>query len=306
MLSLISSMKEKSSLVVIDNSYLTWLEDTEFDYLNHKCQLKYLRYELYSTNKVRDIQDFKDSRSYKHMEYIEDSDNKQYIQVRYNFGYLTKQINLGDNLVIFEIDSNELIEYSIDSWVNLSDKNCDNVFSLSKLYDLYKNYCFYDLHTKFSGHEPGYQYIQYESEGFKNLDARLRRKYKLKTWKSDPIENHYRDVRVYKYFEYLDRIQVKTSSENLCLDQSLEPNKIVNQCLELSDKLFKYRKLAFESYLFCHVMQRNVPIDYVSEWNKLGKYMYYIKIGDKNLPMFVKAEWKLDNELRNSQTWRRI
>ena len=81
MLSLISSMKEKNSLVVIDNSYLTWLEDTEFDYLNHKCQLKYLRYELYNTNKVRDIQDFKDGRSYNHVEYIEDSDNKQYIQV---------------------------------------------------------------------------------------------------------------------------------------------------------------------------------------------------------------------------------
>jgi len=30
-------MKEKNSLVIIDNSYLTWLEDTEFDYLNHKC-----------------------------------------------------------------------------------------------------------------------------------------------------------------------------------------------------------------------------------------------------------------------------
>jgi len=53
-------------------------------------------------------------------------------------------------------------------------------------------------------------------------------------------------------------------------------------------------------------MERSVPIDYVNEWNKLGKYMYYIKIGDKNLPMFVKAEWKLDNELRNSQTWRGV
>ena len=52
-------------------------------------------------------------------------------------------------------------------------------------------------------------------------------------------------------------------------------------------------------------MQRSVPKDYIDEWDKLGKSLYYIKIEDKHLPLFVKAEWKLDNELASNQTWRR-
>lgn len=296
MLSLISQAKEKNSVVVIDDTYLTWLDDINFDYVHHICYISYLKYDKYTTDKVRCLDKDK---GYNHVDYIEGTDNVQYIQIRYNFEYLTKQITLGDSLVIFEIDSGKLIKYSIDSWVNHEDKNDNDVFSLIELYNLYKNYCFYDLHTKFSGHESGYQYVQYE-EGFNNVDDKLRKKYKLNTWKSKPTINHYRDVRVYKYFDYIQRIQGRAVSEEGCYNSESQEN------IQISDKLFKYRKLAFESYLFCHLMNRSIPIDYQDDWNKLGKSMYYIKIGDKNLPMFIKAEWRLDNKLISHQTWRRL
>lgn len=300
LLDLVTQLNEKTSLVVIDNTYLTWLEDIEFDYMRHRCYIPYMAYSLYNQNVKRDIDR---NQGYNHIDYIEkpdgdigNNDNNsgafkdnhiiQYARIRYNFEYLTRDIQIGDSLIIFDLDSNEFCRYIIKSWINHPAESRVDIFSLKMLYELYKGYSFYDMETEFSRHESGYTYINFNGKAFKNTENTLRQSFGLKTWKELPIENDHRDVRVYKYFDYINRVG----------QDSIQT---------FGEKLFKYRRLAFESYLFCHIMQRSVPADYIDEWDKLGKSLYYIKTGDKHLPLFVKAEWKLDNELASNQTWRR-
>lgn len=73
----------------------------------------------------------------------------------------------------------------------------------------------------------------------------------------------------------------------------------------LSDKIFKYRRLAFESYLYCCLKSGKTPIDNKSDWDKLGETKYYIKISDGRIPLFIKCEWVDTNKLKSTVTWRK-
>lgn len=162
LLKLISSIEEKTKLVVIDGQYLTWLEDIRFDYIKHICYTPYLKFDLFSQNIVRNVDK---NKGHNHIDYFEykdtnsDNDYIQFLSIKYNFEYLIKQVKIGDSLIIYDLKNDEIQRYIISSWVNHQDKNDISVFSLKRLYNLYKEYCFYDMITEFSGHESGYTYI---------------------------------------------------------------------------------------------------------------------------------------------------
>lgn len=305
MIELISEIDEKDNLVIMDGKYLTWLEDIKFNYVKHTCKLPYIKFSLFSTSKERDA---RRNKAHNHIEYVEKAhsytvnknresiniqNSKQFMLIRYDFEYLMKEINLGDDLIIFNLKNDKITRYIIKSWVNHQSKNQICVFSIERLYNLYKEYSFYDIKTEFSGHESGYTYINIESNRLKNPERTIRKSFGLPEWKSEPIEVDYRDVRVYKYFDYISRI-----SKSIGVDST---------DISLQAKLFKYRRLAFESYLYCHIIGNSLPqdIDKYPEWEKLGKTLDYIKISDGNLPFFIKAEWKPDNKLNIKKTWRR-
>lgn len=268
---LVENISEKDNLIIIDNQYITWLEDLEFDYRNKVCSIVYYSYDLYKTSLKVNI---KRSKADNHLEY----DENNCVLVRYNYELNRIQIKLGSNLRIYNISSDKLYEYTIKSWIK-------SEFSLSKLYSLYRNYCYYDMKTEFSSHEGGYTYILKQLNSFKNKDAKFRNEFKLKTWKEKPISNNYNDVRVYEYFSYI--------------------NKIGNSEIEISMKLFKYRRLDFESYLFCCMQEGIEPVDSSEDWNRLGKSLHYIKISDGKLPLFIKCEWLNTNNMINTATWRK-
>lgn len=313
MIELIDNMEEKNSLVVIDGEYLTWLEEIKFNYLSHTCKLPYLKFIKYKTDKERNTgrnkshnhidytySESDDSADEKNVKSVSIQNRKQFMIIRYNFEYLMKQIKLNDSLIIFDLKNDKIKRYIIKSWVNQQSKNDVCVFSIEKLYKLYKEYSFYDIRTEFSEHESGYTYINFENRKFKNTENTIRNRLGLKTWKTSPVDEEYRDVRVYRYFDYISRI---SKYEN----QRKTYENFESMGTALSTRLFKYRRLNFESYLYCHFMQKSIPsdLDRFPEWKKLGKTLEYIKVSDGTLPMFIKAEWIPESTLKIDKTWRR-
>lgn len=295
---LVSNLKQKNSLVIIDNTYLTWLDDIEFDYVHKECRLPYLVYSEFKTTKQRNIQYYK---SHNHLDYTVDNNGKQFIKVRYNYEQKFIDVKPGISLLIYELDKEKIIRYDIVSWVDTSSKEGINTFQINEIYRRYREYCYRDMESEFSEHESGYTYISLSIKQFSNTEKDLRRAYNLGTWKVEPVEKTYRDVRVYNYLDYISRIS--SGKQSQVQSQGYE--------YKLQSKLFKYRRLEFESYLFSHLMQHQVPedIQLYPLWNKLYSEhngLGYIKISDGVIPFFIKAEWLSARTPNKNKTWRRI
>ena len=279
--SLFKQIEPKRNLVVINSKYLTWLEDVNFDYLHHKAYIKYYTYKQQITDKRVKVD--KLSKDDEHLEYKKNG----VVYVRYAYEYKTLELKLGRELTIYNLDTNTLIKYKITRYVDE-----DFEFSLEHLYSLYKNYCYKDMYSEFGQHEGGYTFIYKELPQFKNKDVSLRKRYKLPTWSDNKTssfhkndEESYRDTRVYEYTTYV--------------------SKMGDSYKESSD-LYKYRRLAFELYLYCSASANKTPIDAAEyAWETLGKTAHYIKMNDGTVPFFVKCEWFNNNTLKNNVTWRR-
>lgn len=265
------NINKKENLIVIDNKYLTWLDDTIFNYRDKKCYIQYFSYETFKTNLNVHIKYKPDN----HLDY----DNESKILIRHNFSLNKLYINLGIKLNVYNINTDMLTEYTLDKWI-------DEDFDINKIYDLYLDYCYYDANTNFSCHDSGYTYISKRFEGIYNKDRELRYKFMLDTWHNKFIlqEKDYRDTRIYKYFTYIDKIK--------------------NTDIIISDKEFRYRRLNFEVYLYCCLRSQKRPINIDNKWDKLGKSLSYVKIEHRKIPMFIKCEWLDNNELEVNTTWR--
>ncbi len=262
---------EKNSVVIIDNRYLTWIEDIQ---LNYRDKIVSIPYYTYKKEAIGPIEEISTEKSYyDHIEIMGDN----MVNIKYEYELMEMELRIGTKLVIYNVKNDEKIEYNITRWANTE-------FSISKLYELYKQYCYYDMQEENRQHEGGYTYISKNVEKIYNKEEALRKRYKLKTYKEKRELKDYRDVRIYRYDQYISRV----SNED-----------------KISEKLFKYRKLDFESYLFCNLRENNKPVDCCS-WDELGKSRKYIKVTDGHIPFFIKHEWLNTTEIKSNETWRHL
>lgn len=205
-------------IVVIDNKWVTWLNDIVFNYRDKECYIPYYSYKEYL------IEDrvFKTNNK-GHLILTGDG-----LKIRYEYNY--NKMNITDGKVRLHcVDMSTLDKLVIvtDGWAD------DNSIDLDKLYKLYINSCYKDDDFLVNKHAGGYHYINKSIKAFDNKEKKLREQYSLCAFAMDSIyDKDYRDVRQYSYEEV---IKLKGLINNI--------------------ELYRERRLRFESYLYCCLRQ---------------------------------------------------
>lgn len=227
-------------VVIIDNQWITWLNDIEFNYRDKKIILPYYTYNIYKLN------DAKHHRS-NYKGHLILKDNTLYI--RYNYTY--RELELHDcniSLTVYNIESNEKLRLEAHTW--LSDTRVD----MNKLYKLYIESSFKEDDFLYNKHSGGYHYITKFVKNIKNTEQMYRKQLELDDYTPDNIfPTDYRDVRNYKYDEI-----------------------ITNHGLVSTIELYKIRRLRFEVYLYCSIRASLIS----KEYPELGKTKRIVKYGN--------------------------
>lgn len=243
-----------NTAVIIDNTFISFIRDIQFNYANHIIELPYMEY---------DIKVIESKTTNKH---IIRKDSKE-VYVRYNYEYNKKQIKIGDTLKILSI-ANEKITISqikITSYTGSLEEA-----STEKLLELYHNYCYQDDDYRLTKHLEGYTYLTKNFINVKNKENYLRKSFNLPTYKDDihPKEIDYRDVREYRADQLMQNTALWLSSSNS------EPYQI--------------RRLRFESYLYC-TLAEHLKFKEEDIYSKL-KHKKIYKIGVEK-PLILKNYW---------------
>lgn len=205
-------------IVVIDNKWVTWLNDIVFNYRDKECYIPYYSYKEYL------IEDrvFKTNNK-GHLILTDDG-----LKIRYEYKY--NKMNITDGKVRLHcVDMSTLDKLVIvtDGWAD------DDSIDLDKLYKLYINSCYKDDDFLVNKHAGGYHYINKSIKAFDNKEKKLREQYSLCAFAMDMVyDKDYRDVRQYSYEEV---IKLKGLINNI--------------------ELYRERRLRFESYLYCCLRQ---------------------------------------------------
>lgn len=265
--SFISNVDLASTLVVVDNKWLTWLDDIVFNYRDKKCYIHYWKYDIIPLDEnlvKRDI-----------YQYLIEINNTFYL--RYNYEYCTLNINLDTELSLYNLKLDKRYKAKFADWVN------ETEFNLDKLYQLYVKSCFYD-DKLLQSREQGRYYIDKFSKKLSNRELRLRSELGVPTFKNKKhldTDRDYRDVRNYR----IEELQAKYG------------------IVETID-CYKHRRIYFDSYLYC-IMRANILSnnkEFNKEFNKLNKPDKILKYGD-SIKLIFKAYWKNDVSVIKYQTW---
>lgn len=211
---LILSNIDKHIIVVIDNKWLTWLNDIVFNYRDKEC---YIPYYTYKEQLITD----RTFRTNNKGHLILDGDN---IRVRYEYSYHKLNITV-DNLALdcVDIDTQERLIVRTNNWIN------EAAVDFDKLHKLYVESSYKDDDFIMNKHAGGYHYITLSPKEFVNRERKLREQYNLSDYSEDFYYiKDYRDVRQYKYEEV---IRINGLLDNI--------------------ELYRERRLKFESYLYC-------------------------------------------------------
>lgn len=211
---LILSNIDKHIIVVIDNKWLTWLNDIVFNYRDREC---YIPYYTYKEQLITD----RTFRTNNKGHLILDGDN---IRVRYEYSYHKLNITV-DNLALdcVDIDTQERLIVRTNNWIN------EAAVDFDKLHKLYVESSYKDDDFIMNKHAGGYHYITLSPKEFVNRERKLREQYNLSDYSEDFYYiKDYRDVRQYKYEEV---IKLNGLLDNI--------------------ELYRERRLRFESYLYC-------------------------------------------------------
>lgn len=201
-------------IVVIDNKWVTWLNDIVFNYRDKECYIPYYSYKEYL------IEDrvFKTNNK-GHLILTDDG-----LKIRYEYKY--NKINITDGKVrlhCVDMLTLDKLVIATDGWAD------DDSIDLDKLYRLYINSCYKDDDFLINKHAGGYHYIDKSIKSFNNKEKKLREQYDLSDYSEDFYYiKDYRDVRQYKYEEV---IKLNGLLDNI--------------------ELYRERRLRFESYLYC-------------------------------------------------------
>lgn len=258
----------KRLIVIIDNKWLTWLNDIAFNYRDKKCYLPYYTYEIYEDN----------SKTYR-------SNNKGHLilkdsalLVRYNYKYNEIKLDLTNlSFIVYDLDTKEKYRIKTNKWYN------SNQFSINKLYNLYIDSSYRDDDYLYNWNGDIYHNILRNNKFSKNKEKQIRERLNLEHISNIiDIPHDYRDVRQYKIEEIINKIGFRDTND-----------------------LYRLRRLKFESYLFCILRQGCKPEEHVEDWEELGVTKHYIKIGE-HVKLIIKSYWLDEYKPIQKRTWSRI
>lgn len=211
---LIISNINKHIVVIIDNKYLTWLNDIVFNYRDKECYIPYYSYKEYE---IKDRKFKTNGRGHLIL-----NDDKLTIRYEYKYNKLNIDV-LKVKLTCMSIDTKEVFRATTNKWVG------DTVVNLDALYKLYIDASYKDDDFIVNKHVGGYHYIDRSPIQFVNREKKLREQYGLSSY-YDGYSNYkdYRDVRQYKYDEVISLVGMINNTE-----------------------LYRERRLKFEAYLYC-------------------------------------------------------
>lgn len=205
-------------VVVIDNKWVTWLNDIVFNYRDKECYIPYYSYKEYL------IEDrvFK-TNNRGHLILTSDG-----LKIRYGYKYNKMYITDGKvKLNCVDISTLDQFIITTDGWTD------DDSVDLDKLYRLYIDSCYKDDDFLVNKHAGGYHYINKSIKSFDNKEKKLREQYNLCGFSVDSeYDKDYRDLRQYTYDEVIKLKGLISNTE-----------------------LYRERRLRFESYLYCCLRQ---------------------------------------------------
>lgn len=216
--SALESLINRRIIVIIDNKWLTWLNDIIFNYRDKCCYLPYFSYKKHIVN---DKEYHNDNKGH-----LIISDGA--LHIRYEYKYAKLSID-GNNLLLncVDIDTFEHFVLSTHKWIDETECNFD------KLYNLYLESAYTENDYNINKHAGGYHYIDRSPKQFKNKEKVIREQLGLSSYSLDNIiDADYRDVRNFKYNEIIQKHGMLQSVE-----------------------LYRERRLRFESYLYCCIRQ---------------------------------------------------
>ena len=236
-------------IILVENKWLTWLNDIKFNYRDKKCYIPYFRFK---TTSCRHNTDNKG-----HLPIVNGE-----IHLRYDYELNKLDIGLDKNkieLKCFNIDTDENFKVTIDKWI------CDKELDIEKLYRLYIESAYSEDDFMFNKHAGGYHYILRDPNGFKNVEKMLRDELELNHFsEKSEIENDYRDVRKYKYNDIISKVGLLDNID-----------------------LYRERRLRFESYLYCCI--KNGLLNNIEFKGGIYKYGEAIKLIIKDYWVYDKS-----------------
>lgn len=270
MYELIMDNINKRVVVVVNNKWLTWLNDIVFNYRDKECYIPYYTYSIHTIN----------DRKYKTNDKGHLILNDGTLSFRYN--YKLEKLYVGVNnckLDIVNIDTLERKEVSTSCWIS------EKEFDIDKLYELYINSAFNEDDLIFNKHRGGYHYIGISPREFSNREKNYTELYGLNIWNTkNYFEHDYRDVRNFKYDEIISKCNIIPSTEPLFI-----------------------RRLKFEAYLYC-ILRQEIPSnnkEFNTEMCKLKNGKRIVKYGD-TVKLIIKNYWFNNIERNTSPTWSRM
>lgn len=260
----------KHIVVIIDNKWLTWLNDIVFNYRDKKCYIPYYTYDIF------EIPDRSFRTNNKGHMIINDST----LRIRYNYKYNKYDINISNlSLTIFDLDTSEKMIYSTDKWLD------EAVFDIDKLYRLYIHSCYKEDDFNFNKHAGGYHFINKSIKSFNNREKKYREQYDLDTYAPDYMyDTDYRDVRNFRYEEVIQKSGLLDDID-----------------------IYKHRRLRFESYLYCVLRQemKSNNKTFNEKLHSLYNGKDYIKYGS-NIKLIFKRYWLNNIDSSINKTWSRV
>jgi len=259
-------------IVIINNKWLTWLNDIRFNYRDKTAYIPYFSYDLFE-----------------HTVKGNSTDNEGHlikfgntVYIRHN--YLLNKYEIDINSIQFDVyNVKENKRYALT--VNSKKWTSEEKFNIDKVYGLYLDSCYKQDDFLVNKHSGGYHYILRNPYTFSNRELKYRDELGLRHYsiKHEP-EVRYRDVRQYTIEQVNQLVGIRTNTE-----------------------LYEIRKLKFESYLYC-LLRENLKSDddaFNIQLEALGKTEQFIKYG-KGIRLIFKSYWLNEYETLDRKSWSRV
>ena len=247
--SFIEQFAYRPTLVRIQG-YFTWLHDIRFNYRDHSVEIPYYIFSEFFTDEVPTREMYRN-----HLDIRPEG-----LYIKHAFKQKVVEFDLKTALTIIDTETDKAYLVCFTSWY-------DENFEINELYRRWLNASFLDIENADIKHLGGYHYISYSTSQLRNNEKFMRKKYDLEDYhpENKTLED-YRDIRLYKK-EYLDLEHIEYEyTEN-----------------------YTYRKLRFESMLYCALRAGLVPFD---NKGRISKEIY------RGIPMIIKAYWLDENNYK--------
>lgn len=266
----------KHILVIVDNKWITYLQDIMFNYRDKKICLPYYEYKKL---KVEDKEAYKEIEKHKNKFQYLIQDKVGNFYVRYDYTYKELEITENTEIVTYNMINNQKIKLMIESITNI------NKFNIEELYKIYINSCFIEDDEYLTEHNKGYYYIDKFTNKLYNKEMKIRKILNLNTFSIEHKEvRDYRDVRNFKKEEVQSKVGLIETIEN-----------------------YKYRRLRFDSLMFCITYKELLSDNnnFNLELSKLGKTKDIIKYGE-HIKLIFKSYWYSEYRAIKQQSWMKI